>query len=289
MGKLSQFFLTGHAFDFLRIIRYITVCGDAPTGNLWRYSMKLITLIENTTCSTALSCEHGLSLYIEASGQKILFDMGQSDAFARNADVLGIPLDAVDYAVLSHGHYDHGGGMARFLEINAHAPVYVNQHAFEPHFNASGKDIGLDRALPKERIRFVGEAVALGPGITLHTVPFPPTDTAGMTTADGQPEDFRHEQYLLVEEAGKRILISGCSHKGIVAIAEYFRPDILIGGFHFMKTTDETILRSAADALLALNCTCYTGHCTGEEQYAFLKAILGSRLHKITTGTVLTL
>ena len=251
--------------------------------------MKLITLMENTTCSPELSCEHGLSLYIETSGQKILFDMGQSSAFADNADALGISLDAVDFAVLSHGHYDHGGGMARFWEINRHAPVYVNRHAFEPHFNASGKAIGLDPSLSKDRIRFVAEHLPLAPGITLCTVPFPPTDTAGMTTTDGQPEDFRHEQYLLVEEAGKRILLSGCSHKGIVAIAEYFRPDILIGGFHFMKTTDETILRTAADRLLSLGCTYYTGHCTGEAQFTFLKALMGRQLHKITTGTVLTL
>lgn len=251
--------------------------------------MKLITLIENTTCAEHLACEHGLSLYLETGSHKILFDTGQSGAFADNAEKLGIDLSAVDFAVLSHGHYDHGGGISRFLECNNHAPVYVNQHAFEPHFNAAGKDIGLDTRLDRTRIRSVSESMSLAPGITLQTVPFPPTDTADMTACDGQPEDFRHEQYLLVEEAGKRILISGCSHKGIVAIARHFHPDILIGGFHFMKTTDQNILRNAAEHLLALDCTCYTGHCTGETQFDFLKAILGDRLHKITTGSVLIL
>ena len=52
--------------------------------------MKLITLIENTTCSPALSCEHGLSLYLETGNRKILFDMGQSRAFADNAAALGL-------------------------------------------------------------------------------------------------------------------------------------------------------------------------------------------------------
>ena len=251
--------------------------------------MKLITLIENSTCAKNLVCEHGLSLYLETGSRKILFDMGQSGAFSVNAEKLGVDLSRADFAVLSHGHYDHGGGISRFLEINSSAPVYVNQYAFQPHYNAGGKDIGLDPRLPRDRIRFVEESLSLSRGITLQTVPCPPADTAGMTTCDGQPEDFRHEQYLLLEEAGKRILISGCSHKGIVAIAEHFRPDILIGGFHFMKTTDQNILRIAAEHLLALDCTCYTGHCTGETQFDFLKAILGDRLHKITTGSVLIL
>lgn len=251
--------------------------------------MKLITLIENTTCSPALTCEHGLSLYLETGNCKILFDMGQSSAFADNAAALGVDLSAVDFALLSHGHYDHGGGMETFLRCNKYAPVYVSRHAFEPHFNAAGKDIGLNPAISRQRIVFVDGNFPLAPGITLHSVPFPPTDTAGMTTVGGQPEDFRHEQYLLVEEAGKRILLSGCSHKGIVAIAEHFRPDILIGGFHFMKTEDEAILRAAAQRLLALDCTYYTGHCTGAAQYDFLKAIMGDRLHQITTGTTLEL
>ena len=110
-----------------------------------------------------------------------------------------------------------------------------------------------------------------------------------MTTSDGKPEDFRHEQYLLVEEKGKRILISGCSHKGIVAIAEHFRPDILVGGFHFMKTEEEGILRAAAERLMELNCVYYTGHCTGEKQFAFLKTLMGDQLQSVSTGSCLEL
>lgn len=251
--------------------------------------MKLITLTENTTCRCDLACEHGLSLYVETGDHKILFDMGQSSAFGENAAKLGIDLSAVDFALLSHGHYDHGGGISHFLEINHQAPVYVSRYAFEGHFNASGKDIGLDRNIPKQRLVFTGDGMELAPGITLHTVPFPPADTAGMTTEGGAPEDFRHEQYLLLEEQGKRILFSGCSHKGIVAIAEHFRPDILIGGFHLMKTEDPDILRTAAEALLSLDCVYYTGHCTGQKQYEFLKAIMGSRLHSLSTGCILEL
>lgn len=246
--------------------------------------MKLITLIENTTYRDDLVCEHGLSLYIETGGHKILFDMGQSGAFADNAKKLGVDLSRVDLAVLSHGHYDHGGGIRRFLECNDRALIYVNRHAFAPHFNASGKDIGLDPTLPRDRIRFVEESLNLAPGLRLHTVPFPPTDSAGMTAYDGQVEDFRHEQYLLVEEDGRRILVSGCSHKGVVAIAEHFRPEFLIGGFHFMKVEDPNLLQAAAQRLLALDCRYYTGHCTGQAQYDYLKTRMGPRLDQLSTG-----
>ena len=251
--------------------------------------MKLVTLLENTTTREDLLCEHGLSLYIETGSHKILFDAGQSSAFAANAESLGIDLAQVNFAVLSHGHYDHGGGLPYFLSLNSHAPVYVNRHAFEPHFNAQGRDIGLSPSLKDHpRLLFTGQSQTIAPGITLHTLPLPPTDTSSLTVmeADGlQPEDFRHEQYLLIEEEGKRILLSGCSHKGIVQIAQHFRPDILIGGFHFMKVTDEAALRSAAETLLQFPTTYYTCHCTGQPQFAFLKSIMGPRLQSLSTGT----
>ena len=78
--------------------------------------------MENTTTREDLACEHGLSLYIEANGKRILFDTGASAAFADNAEKLGIDLNQVDLCILSHGHYDHGGGIKRFLEVNDHAP-----------------------------------------------------------------------------------------------------------------------------------------------------------------------
>ena len=72
--------------------------------------MKLTVLMENTTVREDLTAEHGLSLYIEANGKRILFDTGASATFADNAEKLGIDLSQVDLCILSHGHYDHGGG-----------------------------------------------------------------------------------------------------------------------------------------------------------------------------------
>lgn len=253
--------------------------------------LKLVTLMENSTGRPDLTAEHGLSLYIETGSKKILFDAGQSSAFADNAEKLGVDPAAVDFAVLSHGHYDHGGGLKRFRESNPAAPIYLSRYAFDCHRNASGRDIGLeDSLLEDNHLVFVQDVLELAPGLTLYScndrVREYPTDTSGMT-ANGEPETFRHEQYLLIEEGEKRILISGCSHKGILNIVRWFQPDILIGGFHFMKIQDKDFLKSAAETLLTYPTVYYTGHCTGEEQFAFLKQIMGDRLHRIETGTVL--
>ena len=97
--------------------------------------MKITALVENTTCSDELAKEHGLSLYIEACGKRVLFDTGLGDNFAANAEKLGVDLENIDFAVLSHGHYDHGGGLARFIAINGTSPIYARELAFEPHYS----------------------------------------------------------------------------------------------------------------------------------------------------------
>ena len=270
--------------------------------------MKVTVLTENTTCDPALACEHGLSLYIETEEHTILFDMGQTAAFAENAHTMGIDLKQVDLAVLSHGHYDHGGGLARFLEINDRAPVYVSIHGFEGHYNGSDKDIGLDPSLEKHpQLIFTTGEVMLDPKMVLYVAEGRegtyPLDPAGLQmAAEGGnhqeimtlvPEDFRHEQYLMIHENGKKILLSGCSHRGILNIVEWFQPDILIGGFHFSKMDPEgdgkARLDQAAEILSTRDCVYYTCHCTGEKQYAYLKERMGEKLQYLATGQELVL
>jgi len=258
--------------------------------------MKITTLIENTTISPDLTAEHGLSLFVEAAGRRFLFDAGQSDAFARNAERLGVDLGQAEFAVLSHGHYDHGGGMGRFLERNRRAKIYVNPNAFATLHNAKQAYIGLDPALlDSGRLIQTGDIHEIGPGLTLYSCndrPRPvPTDPCGLCERVGSfflPDDFLHEHYLLIEENGRRVLLSGCSHKGILNILHWFRPDVLVGGFHF-KTLDPQgdQLRQYGEELAKYDTVFYTGHCTGEEQYEVLKGCLGDRLHAISTGSVI--
>ena len=260
--------------------------------------MKISVLLENTSCRPDLTAEHGLSLYIETLGRRILFDMGCTDAFAENGEKMGIDLAAVDLAILSHGHSDHGGGIETFLRRNTCAKVYLSRHAFEPHYNRFGSHIGLDLSLQTSpRLVFTGEEFSLGEGLTLYSCnschrPFG-TDTGGLQVKEQElllPEDFRHEQYLLVQEGEKRILISGCSHKGICNLASWFQPDILVGGFHLKdKAAGDPAILELAENLLTYPTRYYTGHCTGTEQYHKLKGIMGQRLQRFSTGTVLEL
>lgn len=255
--------------------------------------MKLTTLIENTTCSPELTAEHGLSLFVEAAGHTFLFDTGASGAFADNAARLGVDLAAAEFAVLSHGHYDHGGGLDRFLRLNPQAPVYASRHCFGEFHNPSGKYIGLDPALQNcGRLILTGDEYTIAPGLTLFSCNAHPqrADPFGLTRREGGvliPDDFRHEHYLLIEEHGRRILLSGCSHKGIVNIVNWFRPDVLVGGFHFKSLAPEDPrLRSFGEALARTNTRFCTGHCTGQAQFEVLKPILGDRLQAISTGSV---
>ena len=260
--------------------------------------MKLITLMENTAGTENLTTEHGLSLYIEACGKKILFDAGQTEVFADNAEKLGVDLQAVDLAILSHGHYDHSGGMMRFLRCNDHARLYVHKTAFEPHLNGTGAYIGPDPAL-LETGRVVPNPgyMNLAPGLVLTdfagAIRHYPLDPAGlMMEQAGQllPEDFRHEQYLLIREGERTVCISGCSHKGILNITKWADPDVLVGGFHFMNIDpqgpEKSRLDEAARVLLESKATFYTGHCTGLAPYGYMKDKMGDRLHYISAGTV---
>ncbi len=258
--------------------------------------MKVTALLENTSAREDMLTEHGLSLYIETGTQKLLFDTGQSDRFARNADTLGIDLTAVDAAILSHGHYDHGGGLQTFLERNRRAPVYLNRHAMEPHYHGADRYIGLDPSLQSSgRLRFVDDEAALGGGCTLYScnrrARTHPLDSGGLQALEGGalcPEDFRHEQYLLICENGRRVLFSGCSHKGILEIVQWFRPDVLVGGFHFFRHPLDDVLSGYARELAGYPTEYYTCHCTGCEQFAFMQQRM-DRLHYLSCGQTVEL
>lgn len=253
-------------------------------------------LLENTTNRPHIISEHGLSLYIETKNHKILFDMGKSDAFKQNAEKMGVELAKVDIAILSHGHYDHGGGIETFLKINKTAPIYISKHAFEPHYNGTEKYIGLNKSLlPSDRFIFTENDIKIDDELTLFSFKnlkkdYPVNPFGLNMIKDGNliPEDFRHEQYLMINENNKKILLSGCSHNGILNIEKTFSPDILIGGFHFSKlnpeTSDKEVLKSSAKILNSYDTTYYTCHCTGTSQYDYLKTYMKDKLFYLSCG-----
>jgi 7,8-dihydropterin-6-yl-methyl-4-(beta-D-ribofuranosyl)aminobenzene 5'-phosphate synthase len=263
--------------------------------------LKISVLMENTPHAEGFASEHGLSLYIETQYQRILFDMGQSDGFTANAERLRIELAVVDFAVLSHGHYDHGGGLPHFLARNGTAPVYVNRRAFEPHYAEGGLYVGLDTAYANlPQIVPVEDSLSVAEGIALHScnaLPRPyPMDSYGLYVLENGkpvPDPFLHEQYLLIRENGQTVVISGCSHKGVLNILHWLQPDVFIGGFHYMDVDptgqDAAVLDEAARVLLEHHTKYYTCHCTGLQQFAYLQKRVGASLAYISAGQVLQL
>lgn len=258
--------------------------------------MKITALVENTSVP-GLPVEHGLSLYIETTRHTILFDSGQGTLFAENAERLGKDLAKVDLMVLSHGHYDHGGGLEAFFKCNSTAPVYLSRHAFGAYYNGAGKYIGLLPHLQHHpRLIPVADRQELASGVTVECcldreAKYPVEPYGLQVLKDGSfvPEEFAHELYLTVEE-DQKICFSGCAHRGVENILHWLTPDILIGGFHFKQLQPGDLrLEQAAQSLQEIPCEYYTCHCTGQAQYDYLKERLGSKLNYLSTGDVLQL
>ena len=265
-------------------------------------------LIENTTFDEQFAFEHGMSLYIETEYRKILFDFGASGLFLENARKLGIDLRNVDSAVLSHGHYDHGGGLEAFLKINDRAKVYMRHDAFGNHYSVhqgdTAKQIGLDQNLSRhERIVFLDEDYSSDLGFILYAnvwgrALYPAANNNLFIEKEGsfEPDGFTHEQNLVVTHGNNIVLFSGCAHNGIVNILEHYRgqnnrfPTHVIGGFHLFSHSSGTSespksVKEVGKYLDNTNAMFYTGHCTGIESYLLLKEILGDRIKQISAGT----
>lgn len=266
--------------------------------------MKITVLFENTlsrtTDKTDLKEGHGLSLYIETEDRKILFDMGQNYSFMENAAALGVDLSQADTAVISHGHYDHGGGLSFFWEINSKAKVYISKNAFQSFYSGYEKYIGLDKSLiGNKRLILTDGYYKITSNICLiainkQNLKYPMQNENMLIKQNGKfiSDSFEHEQYLVITEKKKKTVFSGCSHRGILNIASEMRADNLIGGFHFSKMPTDNkgkeTLEGYAKELLCQNTAFFTCHCTGTAQYEIMKNIMGDRLFYIRTGDVFT-
>lgn len=276
--------------------------------------MKISVLMENTALSPEFACEHGLSLHIQTKAGRILFDTGRSGSFLKNAHLLGLNLALVDLAILSHGHYDHGGGLMSFLEINRKAPIYMHEKTFGEHFSRRGQNgagvfpIGIDPMIKlNPRVNLLKGDFSVGKGLLLFSsVPGHKFEAHSnqnlLRREEGQLvlDTFSHEQNLIISEGDKNILISGCAHRGIINIIEQAIQlagtpmDAVIGGFHLScpsistSEPDETI-EAIARALLAWPTRYFTCHCTGLEAYEKLRILMGDQIRYIQAGAELTL
>ncbi len=278
--------------------------------------MRVTTLVENDPGPdrNATVPAFGLSLFVETATARVLFDMGPSKVFADNAAALGVDLAHLDAAVVSHHHFDHGGGLAGFLEINDGAPVFLRDAPFAPRWfkglavlrRRIGLDLGLiDRG--RERIELVGSAREIASGCHLlteigdeHGRPRGNRHLYVESDRGLEPDPFDHELVMVVVEDDGMVVLTGCSHSGVLNMVDAARSAFpgtpvkaVFGGFHLIgvplfdsmaASRDE--VRAVGRAMLErVSGTTYTGHCTGRKGFRVLESVMGDAIEKIDTGS----
>ncbi len=256
--------------------------------------------------------EHGLSILIERGDQRILFDTGQGVGLTANADVMGKDLAAVDTVVLSHGHYDHTGGLAGFLEKSGQATVIGHPDVLEDRYAQIGAEgsgtpplsIGIPfsrEALEEKGARFELSTLfqEIAPDIfCTGEVPRPPDWKSWdprLVVQDGdgyRADPFRDDLSLLLETDKGPVLLLGCAHAGLHAIVNHIRKETgldrfhtILGGTHLGATGRED-WEKALDLLETLRVEKIApGHCTGIQAWSFLASRLGDRVVPMPAGS----
>lgn len=273
--------------------------------------LKVVSLVENTCMYDNLKSEHGLSLYIEKDNLKCLLDTGASDKFLKNAKNLNIDLKELDWVIISHCHSDHVGGLRELLEYNKKVKIIIKNTAKSEFYLKKlfiNRYIGIDKDIYEkynDRFVFFDRACKISDSFFLRsdTVKDPYfvcKDNSLMEKKNNVliPDKFNHELFLTIDEGDKIIIISSCSHSGIVNIVNTTRQlypskniSHIIGGFHMMGfglnplNCSKEYIHEVSDILdEACSDKILTCHCTGKKAYKIMKDRIGNKIDYFSCG-----
>jgi len=275
--------------------------------------VRVTVLAENSVqAPEKLIGEHGFSALVERGSEKILFDTGQGYAMIHNAEALGIDLGAIDKVVLSHGHKDHTGGLAQFLETGESKDVYAHPGIFASRYRELPEGGTLPIGIPftREHLESLGARFHLDKGpqeiaagvFTTGEVPretdFERGDSAlFLSSEDGGGRDVHLDDLsLIVEGESGLIVVLGCAHSGTVNILNHARrmfpeKDIksVLGGTHLGFSSEEQ-MTGTIDAIKGMGIEKVgASHCTGLTGAARLLDALGDSFFFAGVGSVLEL
>jgi len=277
--------------------------------------LKIVTLIEDSLNDhSGLVCEHGLSIYIEINGTKILFDTGQSGIFTKNAKELGIDIKELDYVIFSHGHYDHTGGFKKLVETTGNSfQLIVGQGFFQDRYKLDGDNIiyyvknNFDEEYVLDhniKIRYISEDLLHINENIMVVSNFDKiinVDTLNKSFYKKQNNNFIRDEFLdeiaLIIQIEKGIIvILGCSHPGIVNMLSTIEKRIgkeiyaVIGGTHLKEADDLMLDQTVAffkerDYIRFLAMS----HCTGEKAVRTFEKEFENRFVLNNTGNVISI
>jgi 7,8-dihydropterin-6-yl-methyl-4-(beta-D-ribofuranosyl)aminobenzene 5'-phosphate synthase len=267
-------------------------------------NLKISQLVENTAIGPGLLGEHGNSFFIEADEYLLLFDTGQGLTLRRNSERLDIPLKSIQSIVVSHGHYDHMGGLTEALDMTGPVDLYLHPAAFNRKYNRNGRDIGVASAdvsnicsLTREII-YTKKPTEITAGIHVtgeiprnHVI----EDTGGPFYIDQERnhiDSLVDDQALYIETLQGVVVLLGCGHSGVINTLEYVQALIgdksihaVIGGMHLLNASPErlTFTGEALDkfsiSYLAPN------HCTGVNASCYLQHRFAGTVHASNVGS----